>query len=72
MRAQIKSLIGEELVMEVKVKLSDSMLDVEECIQQALNEAGQLATDVLLKHFDTDGTPIAIGALKLTSKGRVS
>jgi len=72
MRAQIKSVIGEELVMEVKVKLSDSMLAGEECIQQALNEAGQLATDVLLKHFDTDGTPIAVGALKLTSKGRVS
>lgn len=72
MGAEIKSVSGEEVVVEVKVKLTDSMLDGEDAIQEALNEAGQVATEVLLEHFDTDGTSIAIGALKFTSKGRVS
>jgi len=37
--------------------------------QDALNEAGQIATEELLKRFDMDGSPIKIGNSKLTSKG---
>ncbi len=37
MRTQIKSVIGEELVLEVKVKLSGSMLDGEEAYPATVN-----------------------------------
>ncbi len=47
------------------------MLEGEGRIEQALNEAGTLATGELLKRFDTDGSPIQIGNTKLTSKGQV-
>lgn len=48
------------------------MLEGESLIQDAINEAGTLATGELLKQFDTDGSPIKIGAIKMTSKGLVS
>lgn len=47
------------------------MLDCEEQILDALNEAGRLATRECLEQFDTDGSPIIVGGAKLTSKGRV-
>ncbi len=43
----------------------------EEIIQIALNAAGGLATTELLKQFDTDGSPLSIGSLRLTSKCQV-
>jgi hypothetical protein len=48
------------------------MLASEIAIQEALNEAGCLATGELLKRFDTDGSPIIVGQTKLTSKGQIS
>lgn len=69
--AKIKALEGDELTIEVKVPLLRSMLSGEEVIQQGLNAAGMLASRELLKRFDTDGTPIQIGSVRLTSKGRV-
>lgn len=59
------------LVMEVTIPLGTTMLDGERGIEQALNEAGALASGELLKRFDTDGGPIQIGAQKYTSKGQV-
>ncbi|MES9859110.1 MAG: transposase [Sedimenticola sp.] len=59
------------LVMEVTIPLEANMLDGERCIEQALNEAGALASGELLKQFDTDGGAIQIGAQKYTSKGQV-
>ena len=47
------------------------MLDGEVAIEQALNEAGTLATGELLKQFDTDGSPIQMGNTRFTSKGQV-
>jgi len=47
------------------------MLEREEEILQALDEAGRLATQETLSDFDTDGTPIEIGGIKLTTKGLV-
>jgi len=48
------------------------MLEGESWIQNALNQAGTLATRELLKQLDTDGAPIQLGALKMTSKGLVT
>jgi hypothetical protein len=58
------------VTIRIQVKLSRSMLDTEEAIQQALNEAGTLATTEALKQFDTDGSPIQIGDTRWTSKGQ--
>jgi hypothetical protein len=53
--------------IQVTVPYMPSMLDFEEALQQQLNDAGILATQEGLKQFDTDGSPITIGATKLTS-----
>src|SRR5277367_3893544 len=55
--------------IRIEVTLSRSMLDTEEVIQQALNEAGVLATTAALEQFDTDGSPLEMGATRWTSKG---
>src|SRR4028119_1844550 len=47
------------------------MLDAEDAICDALNEAGTLASHNFLKRFDTDGSPIIIGDTTLTTKGTV-
>src|SRR3954452_24032813 len=58
------------VTIQLSIPLTRSMLDAEEAIQQALNEAGVLATAEALKQFDTDGSPIDIGSTRWTSKGR--
>src|SRR4051794_31765709 len=55
----------------VEVPYKGSMLDAEEAIQQALNEAGVAATEESLSRFDADGDPIRLGPAKFTSMGKV-
>jgi hypothetical protein len=55
----------------VKIDFGKSMLDSEEKIQNILNELGTLVTGELLNTFDTDGSPVIMGATKMTSKGLV-
>ena len=69
--AKIKSRTDNTLVIEMTIPLGGSMLEAEGRIEQALNEAGTLATGELLKGFDTDGSAIRMGSTKLTSKGQV-
>src|SRR5512138_3565465 len=57
--------------LQVEVPYNDSMLGFEEALQQRLNDAGALASVEGLKRFDTDGAPITVGAVKLTTKGPV-
>lgn len=71
MATTIRKTKNDVLVMEVTIPLGTTMLDGERGIEQALNEAGALASGELLKRFDTDGGPLQIGAQKYTSKGRV-
>jgi hypothetical protein len=47
------------------------MLEAEQAIQDALNQAGVAATEEVLGRFDSDGAPIRIGPTKMTSMGRV-
>ena len=54
----------------VTIPLSGPMLEAEEAIQDALNEVGMLAEEENLARFDTDGSPIQVGPVRLTSKGR--
>ena len=71
MTAKITSRTEDTVVIEITLPLARSMLDGEGHIEQALNEAGSLATGELLKCFDTDGSAIQMGSTKLTSKGLV-
>jgi hypothetical protein len=69
--AEVVSIDGDEVVLQVRVKLSGCMLEMEQAIQAAVNEAGNLATKEALKRFDTSGAPIQIGSVGMTSRGFV-
>src|SRR4051794_39861913 len=58
------------VTIQISIELSRSMLETEEAIQQALNQAGMLATAEALKQFDSDGSPIVMGPTRWTSKGQ--
>jgi hypothetical protein len=70
MTAQVTRQSEDSITIEVTVPLSGSMLQAEETIQDALNEVGLLATEEKLKQFDTDGSPIQFGSVRMTSKGQ--
>ena len=72
MTAQVTGPIKESITIEVTVPLGGSMLQAEEAIQDGLNEVGLLATEEKLKWFDTDGSPIQVGSIRMTSKGQFS
>ena len=55
----------------MSIPLVRSMLSGEAVIQAAVNAVGMLGTSELLSTFDTDGSPINVAHLKLTSKGKV-
>src|ERR1700746_4157434 len=57
------------VTIQISIPLSRSMLDTEAAIQNALNEAGVLASGEALKQFDTDGSPLVIGSTRRGSKG---
>ncbi len=57
-----------EVTVQVTIPLKKSMLDSEESILDCINEAGALATHEALSRFDSDGAPIIVNNIKLTSK----
>ena len=57
--------------IEFEVTYKDSMLDAEQAILIALDEAGVAATAEALPRFDPDGLPIRLGTTRLTSMGEV-
>ena len=70
MTAQVTRQSKDSITIEVTLPLTGSMLQAEEAIQDALNEVGLLATEEKLKRFDTDGSPIQVGSVRMTSKGQ--
>jgi hypothetical protein len=71
MTATIVNEAADSVTIQIVIPFNRSMLETENAIQDALNEAGSLASGNLLKRFDTDGSPIVIGQTTLTSKGTV-
>jgi hypothetical protein len=71
MNATITARTPTSFTLQVEIPYNASMLDVEETLQDRLNEAGVVATAEGLRQFDTDGSPIAVGSVQLTTKGRV-
>ena len=72
MSATIVSQTGTQLTLQITLSLDGSMMQMEETIQDALNEAGILATGKALEQFDTDGSPIILGNTKLTARKQKS
>ena len=72
MVATIVNETADSLTLQIVIPFNRSMLEAESALQDALNEAGTLATANFLQRFDTDGSPIVIGQTKLTSKGVVA
>ena len=70
MPARLVSVADACVKVELTVELSRSMLNTEEAIQAALNEAGCLASTEALKYFDTDGSPLEIGGELWRTKGQ--
>jgi hypothetical protein len=62
---------ADSLTIQVVIRFNRSMLEAQESICDALNQAGTLASNNFLKRFDTDGSPIIIGDTTLTTKGTV-
>src|ERR1700678_693042 len=58
------------VTIQISIPLTRSMLETEEAIQQALNQAGVLVTTEALKQFDTDGSALQMGSTRWTSKGQ--
>ena len=62
---------GNKITLQLEVELDPkSMLNSEEQIAKALNEAGLKFTEKALEQFDTDGSPIDVGGKVLRSKGQ--
>jgi hypothetical protein len=68
--AEIITRKGNELTIQVTVKLSGSLLEMENTILDCCNEIGCLATTEALQEFDTDGNPIKWGDTKMTVRNK--
>ncbi len=66
--AKIVACHGDELTLQVTVKLTGSLMEMENNILDSCNEVGCLATTEALQKFDTDGSPIKLGDTKMTAR----
>jgi hypothetical protein len=68
--AKVVSKSGNEVTVEVRVQLKGSLLEMEGAIQEATNGVGCCLSEEALKRFDADGSPIRLGEIRLTARGR--
>jgi hypothetical protein len=68
--AKVVKRSGNEVTVEVTVRLEGTLLEMEGAIQEATNEVGCCATHEALGRFDADGSPIRLGEIKLTVRER--
>ena len=71
MSAELISKNGNEVTVQLTVKLTGAMLNDEQALQQSLNEAGQVAMKPMLEQFDTNGEPIRVNGVKHTVRDRL-
>jgi hypothetical protein len=72
MRPNVRQNPDGTLTIEATFRPDVSMMKCERNILEALNEIGNAATAHCLQRFDTDGAPIQMGSVRMTSKGRVA
>lgn len=68
--AEIVARNENELTLQVTIKLTGSLMDMENSILDSCNEIGCLATTEALQKFDTDGSPIKLGEVKMTARAK--
>lgn len=68
MTAQVLSSQNQETQILITVQHGDSMLDFETNLQGSLNQAGMIGVEKQLEYMDTDGSPIKVGGIQMTSK----
>ena len=68
--AEIIARHGNEVTLQVTLKLSGSLLEMEDVILDGCNELGCVATAEALQHFDTDGSSIKYGDVKMTARSK--
>jgi hypothetical protein len=68
--AEIIARSGNELTIQVTIKLTGSLMVMENTILDGCNEIGCLATTEALLIFDTDGSPIKLSVTKMTVRDR--
>jgi hypothetical protein len=66
--AEIVARNGNEITLQVTLKLTGSLLEMENLILDGCNDIGCLATAEALQRFDTDGSPIKLGDTKMTAR----
>ena len=71
MHAKIISSTEKNFTVQLTISYKDNMLKAEEHLQECLNEVGSLSTGEILEYFDTDGSPIIVGGISFTTKGKV-
>ncbi len=70
MAAMVTRRDGDTFEVSFSLRLRGSMLDMEEAVQEALNGVGRAVMAEALARFDTDGSPIRVGATTFKTKGR--
>ncbi len=70
MTAQILSSENQETQILITIQHGNSMLDFETSLQGSLNQAGTLGVEKQLEHMDTDGSPIKVDGIHMTSKNK--
>lgn len=68
MPAQLIKQKDKTLTIQFTVDLTGQMLKDEQALQNALNEAGQVAMGPMIEQFDTQGEPIRVNGVKHTAK----
>ena len=68
--AAVRKIDQDTIEVTVRVRVAGSLLETEENLQDALNQAGGEALALAIPDFDTDGSPIRMGDVRYTSKGR--
>jgi hypothetical protein len=68
--ASARKIDQDTIEVTVRVRVSDSLLETEEKLQDGLNAAGRAALELAVPEFDADGSPIRAGKIRYTSKGR--
>jgi hypothetical protein len=71
MDAKIVKRTKKGFTISIEIPYADSVLGSEELIQSQINKAGSLATGEVLMQYDTDGSPIIVDGIKMTSKGLI-
>jgi hypothetical protein len=72
MRASVRQNPDGTVTIQATFAPGNSMMECESRILEAVNQAGNLATAHCLQSFDSDGAPISIGGVRMTSKGRIT